>query len=127
MDVFTDILSCTDKKNKSVQMYEPMSHLTEPGIKNLFIQNLNECKQMKLNYYTKVLNLSLLVGFVAGLGILLYFRRKGKMTQEEKTAKHERDRLYIMNQIKMVHIDRQKVNNHLITNLPTPDSPYFFH
>lgn len=104
-----------------------MSHLTEPGIRNLFIQNLNECKQIKLNYYTKVLNISLLAGFVASLGILLYFRRKGRMTQVEKSAKQERDRLYILNQIKMVQIDRQKVNNHLITNLPTPDSPYFFH
>jgi hypothetical protein len=127
MDVLTLILSSTDKKNKLVQMYEHMSHLTEPGIRNLFIQNLNECKQIKLNYYTKVLNFSLLVGFVASLGILLYFRRKGRMTQVEKSAKQERDRLYILNQIKMVQIDRQKVNNHLITNLPTPDSPYFFH
>jgi len=106
-------------------MYE-MSHLTEPGIKNLFVQNLNECKQMKLNYYTRVLNISLFVGFVACLGILLYFKYKGRRSEKEKSVKQEQDRMYILNQIKMVQIDRQKVNNHLITNLPTPESPYFF-
>jgi hypothetical protein len=104
-----------------------MSHLTEPGIKNLFMKNLNECKELKLNYYTKVLNLSLLAAFFVCLGVVLYVRYKGKLPKEEKDARKEKDRLYILNQIKMVQMDRQKVNNHLITNLPTLESPYFFH
>ena len=102
-----------------------MSHLTEPGIKNLFMQNLNECKQIKLNHNTKCLNIFLLVGFFTVLGVLLYVRFKGKLSKEEKDARKEKDRLYILNQIKMVQIDRQQRSNELITNLPTPDNPLF--
>ena len=102
-----------------------MSHLTEPGIKNLFLQNLNECKQVKLDYHTKCLNVGLLVAFFVGLGVLLYTKYKGKPTKEEMDKKKEKDRLYILNQIKMVQIDRQQRNNELITNLPTPESPFF--
>ena len=103
-----------------------MSHLTEPGIKNLFLQNLNECKQIKLNYHTKVLNIGLLVVFFVSLGILLYTKYKGKISEEEVHSRKEKDRLYILNQIKLVQIDRQQRNNELITNLPTPESPLFY-
>ena len=103
-----------------------MSHLTEPGIRNLFLQNLNECKVTKLNHNTKVLNLVLLTGFFVSLAVLLYVKYKGKLSKEERDARKEKDRLYILNQIKMVQIDRQQKNNDLITNLPTPESPLFY-
>ena len=103
-----------------------MSHLTEPGIKNLFLQNLNECKQTKLNYNTKCLNIALFAGFFVCLGVLLYVKYRGRLSKEEKDTRKERDRMYILNQIKMVQIDRQHRNNDLITNLPTPESPLFY-
>ena len=103
-----------------------MSHLTEPGIKNLFRQNLNECKQIKLNYNTKCLNLTLIVGFVVCLGVLLYVKYKGKIPKEEQAARMEKDRMHILNQIKMVQIDRQQRSNELITSLPTPESPLLY-
>lgn len=103
-----------------------MSHLTEPGIKNLFLQNLNECKVTKLNYNTRCLNTVLFVGFFVCLGVLLYVKYKGRLSKEEKDSRKERDRIYILNQIKMVQVDRQHRNNDLITNLPTPESPLFY-
>lgn len=126
IDVVFGILSSTDKKNRLQPTLYAMSHLTEPGIKNLFIQNLNECKQIKLNYHTKCLNLALFIGFFVCLGILLYVKYKGRLSDEEKESRKEKDRLYILNQIKMVQIDRQKTSNELITNLPTPESPLFY-
>jgi len=103
-----------------------MSHLTEPGIRQLFIQNLNECKAAKMQYNTKMLNLSLFFGFVAVLSIILFVRFKGKISEEEKTRRNEEDRLHVLNQIKLVQMNRQKVSNHLITSLPLPDSPFFY-
>jgi hypothetical protein len=103
-----------------------MSHLTEPGIKNLFRQNLNECKEIKLNYNTKCLNIALLAAFFVSLGILLYVKYKGKVPKEVEEKRKEKDRMYILNQIKMVQIDRQQRSNELITNLPTPESPLFY-
>jgi len=103
-----------------------MSHLTEPGIRSLFMQNLNECKQAKLAYNTKCLNTGLFVLFFAVLGILLFVQYKGKIPKEEKDKRKENDRLYILNQIKLVQIDRQQRSNELITNLPTPESPLFY-
>jgi hypothetical protein len=104
-----------------------MVNLTEPGIRSYFVQTLQTCKQAKLTYYTRVLNIGLFVGFVVVLGAVLYYKYKGRTTQAEKNTKMEADRLYILNKIKMVQIDRQKQNNMLITNLPGPESSYFFH
>jgi hypothetical protein len=126
IDVACGILSCRDKKNSRSPTLYVMSHLTEPGIRNLFLQNLNECKQIKLNYNTRCLNLGLLAAFVVCLGVLLYVKYKGKVPKEVQDARKEKDRHYILNQIKMVQIDRQQRNNDLITNLPTPNSPLFY-
>lgn len=120
------ILSSKDKKNRLAHTLYEMSHLTEPGIKNLFRQNLNECKQIKLNYNTKCLNVALFVGFFVCLGVLLYVKFKGKVPKELEEKRKEKDRMYILNQIKLVQIDRQQRSNELITNLPTPESPLFY-
>ena len=95
-----------------------MESLTEPGIRSYFVQSLQTCKEAKMNYYTKVLNLSLLAGFVLVVGGVLYFKYKGRPTVAAKNVKMENDRLYILNKIKMVQIDRQKQNNLLITDTP---------
>jgi hypothetical protein len=83
-----------------------MAHLTEPELKALFVENLNECKQLKLRYYSKVLNVGLLTGLVVAVGAFLYFRYKGRMQPEVKKARAESDRIYILNKLKMVHSGR---------------------
>ena len=104
-----------------------MAHLTEPGIRSYFVQTLQTCKVAKMTYYTRVLNIGLLIGFVAVLGGVLYFKYKGRVSPDLKKTKMEADRLYILNKIKMVQIDRQKQGGMLITNLPGPESSHFFH
>lgn len=103
------------------------AQLTEPGIRSYFVQSLETCKLAKMTYYTRVLNVGLLAAFVAALAAVLYFKYKGRASPAEKDTKMEADRLYILNKIKMVQIDRQKQSNMLITNLPGPESSYFFH
>ena len=78
-------------------------HLTEPDLRRLVVDNLNECKQLKMRYYSWVLNLSLLAVFIVGVAGILYFRYRGKLPPEVKKARQEADRLYIISKLKMVH------------------------
>ena len=95
-----------------------MSHLTEPGIRAFAYETLKTCKVNKMKYYTKVLNFSLLAVFVVLVSGILFFKYKGKKTPQEKNAKKEADRLYILNRVKQVQLDRQKESNLLITDVP---------
>ena len=97
-----------------------MSHLTEPGIRDYCLASLHACKDAKLRYYTKVVNLSLLTAFVVGGGLILYFKYKGRRTPLEKKQKEEVDRLHILNRIKQIQIDKRKDTNLIITDVPGP-------
>jgi len=77
-----------------------MDHLTEPGIKTYFKDSFQQCKEYKLVYYTRVLNIGLLILFLAGLFTLLYYKKKGKISPELRRKKNEEDRMYIVNRIR---------------------------
>ena len=95
-----------------------MNHLTEPGVRDYFVESFKACKEYKMQYHTWVLNISLLVFFVTCTAFILYYKYKGKQTPIEKIKKQEDDRVYIMNRIRSLQIEKQKNNNNLITNLP---------
>jgi len=77
-----------------------MEHLTEPGIREYFLDSFQKCKEYKMNYYTKLVNLGLFVLFVCILAGILYMKKKEKMTPQQKAKKNEDDRLYIINKIR---------------------------
>jgi hypothetical protein len=77
-----------------------MEHLTEPGIREYFLDSFQKCKEYKMNYYTKLVNLGLFVLFVCILAGTLYMKKKEKMTPQQKAKKNEEDRLYIINKIR---------------------------
>jgi hypothetical protein len=83
-----------------------MDHLVEPGIRNYFQSSFEECKQYKLNYYTKVLNIGLFILFVGIVSAVLYFKKKEKLTPAQKNKKNEEDRMYIINKIRSLQIKR---------------------
>jgi hypothetical protein len=95
-----------------------MNHLTEPGIRQYFIDSFKTCKEYKMQYHTWVLNLCLFGLFVTCLSAVLYYKYKGKQSPLIKKRKQEEDRIYIMNRIRSLQIEKQKDNNTLITNLP---------
>ena len=95
-----------------------MNHLTEPGVREYFIHSFKACKEYKMQYHTWVLNTSLLLFFVVCLGLILYYKYKGKQSPIVKKKKQEEDRVYIMNRIRSLQLEKQKNNNQLITNLP---------
>jgi len=95
-----------------------MNHLTEPGVRQYFIDSFKTCKEYKMQYHTWVLNMSLLGFFVFCFSAILYYKYKGKQSPTIKKKKQEEDRVYIMNRIRSLQIEKQKNNNQLITNLP---------
>ena len=84
-----------------------MDHLTEPGIRNYFKDSFRQCKEYKLVYYTRLINIILLIAFVSGLGIILYWKKKDKKTPEQRNKKNEEDRLYIVNKIRSLQIEKK--------------------
>jgi len=97
-----------------------MSHLLEPSIRAFCINSLKACKETKMKYYTKVVNLALLGGFIVLVGTILYCKYKGRKTPAEKKQKEENDRLFILNRIKQIQLDKQKDTNLIITDVPRP-------
>ena len=77
-----------------------MEHLTEPGIREYFLESFQKCKEYKMNYYTKVVNSGLFILFVCILAGVLYMKKKEKMTPQQKAKKNEEDRVYIMSKIR---------------------------
>lgn len=77
-----------------------MEHLTEPGIREYFLDSFQKCKEYKMNYYTKLVNIGLFVIFVCILAGILYMKKKEKMTPQQKAKKNEEDRVYIMSKIR---------------------------
>ena len=77
-----------------------MEHLTEPGIKAYFLESFEKCKEYKMNYYTKLVNIGLFLLFVCILAGVLYMKKKDKMTPQQKAKKNEEDRSYIMGKIR---------------------------
>ena len=90
-----------------------MNHLTEPGVRNHFIESFKICKENRMNYNTKVVNGALLIMFIGGITVFLYLKKKNKLSPVQKNKKKEEDRLYIINKIKTLQVDKN-----LITNLP---------
>jgi len=83
-----------------------MNHLTEPGVKNYFLEVFKENKQTRLVHNTYLFNGCLLVVFILGVGTLLYFKKKNKLSPAAKNKKLEEDRNYILNRIKSLNISK---------------------
>ena len=77
-----------------------MDHLTEPGIRQYLLDSFQQCKEYKMNYYTKLLNIGLFILFVCLLASILYMKKKETLTPEQNRKKNEEDRTYIMNKIR---------------------------
>lgn len=95
--------------------------LTEPGVRNYVLNSLQKCKEFKLNYYTKVVNLCLFGAFVLVVGGILFFKYRGKKTPIEQKTKKEADRIYILNKIKQVQLAKQKETNMILTDEVFPE------
>ena len=81
-----------------------MDHLTEPGMKDYLHETFQKYKEYKMSYYTKIVNVCLFLLFAGILGTILYYKKKAKMTPQQKYKKNEEDRNYIIQKIRSLQL-----------------------
>lgn len=87
-------------------MSERMDHLIEPGIRDYFSGSFQQCKEYKMTYYTWIVNSVLFVLFFLTVFLILYFKRNKKLSPEQRRKRNEEDRMYIINKIRSLQIER---------------------
>jgi len=103
---------------------EGIPRLTEPGVTYFLRETLKHCNTKKTIYYNAILNLGLLFIFISLLGILLIYKKRTKLTPEERASKKEKQRLYILEKIKSLREQKRKQDNETITSLPKFESNF---
>ena len=100
------------------------AELVAPGVRNFISGVLRQCRNTKDKYYTIIFNLSMITLFVVLIGGFLYYKYKGKPTQQEIQERKRKEQEYIMKKIG-THIETRKkqeifknIDSTLITNLP---------
>lgn len=88
-------------------MYEQKPSLVEPGMKYFINETLHQCKILKDKYQNIIFNFSLFIGIIVILGTFMYFRYKGKLSQEEIKKKDMQKQKYIMSKIFNYRINKQ--------------------
>jgi hypothetical protein len=92
--------------------------LTEPGIRQFCLNTLKKCNEKRMNYMNYIFNVILFMVLIGAISILLWYKYHHKLSSTDKKRKFEEDRNYILNRIKSLSLDKQKLQNGLITNLP---------
>ena len=100
----------------SIKCNSPM--LTEPGVKYFINETLKQCHQFKENHQHIIFNIGLLVMFFIILGILLFYKYKGKLSEEEIEKKELLKKQYILSKIRNFQDAKIKSQQELITGLP---------
>ena len=99
-------------------------NLTEPGVKYFLRETLKQCHDKRANYYNIMWNCGFFLLLLILVGVILSYRKRHKLTPEEKKEKKERDHAHVMIKIKALREERKKINNEIITNLPKFESDF---
>jgi hypothetical protein len=100
----------------SIKCNSPM--LTEPGVKYFISETLKQCHQFKENYQQLIFNIALTFIFFIILGGFLFYKYKGKLSEEEIEKKELLKKQYILSKIRNFHDSKIKSQQELITGLP---------
>jgi len=98
--------------------------LTEPGVKYFLNETLKQCRVFKNSYNNLLFNISLGFAFLLVLGIILFFKYKGKPTPSEKEFKNRQKQQYILSKIQNFQEAKQRAHQELITGLPHWETEY---
>jgi hypothetical protein len=63
--------------------------LTEPGVKYFLHQTLKQCHTIRDNFHNMVFNIGLFIAFLLALGLILFYKYKGKLTPVEIEKKKQ--------------------------------------
>lgn len=95
-----------------------MPILTEPGIRQFCLNTLKKCNENRMNYMNYIFNVILFVVLIGSISIFLWYKYTHKISDVDKKVKFEQDRNEVLNRIKSLSLDKQRLQNGLITNLP---------
>lgn len=97
--------------------------LIEPGIYSYLNYSLRKCNEFKFAYYNRIINVCLFIAFILLLVTIFYIKHKGKLTEEELEEKNIQKKYYILEKIKLYQDAKQRMNQELITGLPSFSYP----
>lgn len=92
--------------------------LVEPGVKYFLNETLKQCKTFKEKHQNTLFNVSMFVLFIFIFGILLIYKYKGKLTDEEREEKEMQKNQYILSKIRNYQDAKLRAHQNLITGLP---------
>ena len=92
--------------------------LTEFTTKYYIRHSLKEVRVLKDKYMTIGVNILLLIIFVTLIGGLLYYKYKGKLTDQEKIVKEQQKKMYLFQKLHQISYEKNKEKQNLITDLP---------
>ena len=95
--------------------------LCEPGMKYFLKESLKECKKFRDNQSTLLFNLGAIAVLCFGFGGLLWYKYKGKPTQEEIKQKQRETHSYLISKLQQYTSAKHKNNPDMITDLPMWD------
>ena len=77
-----------------------MPRLIEPLAKNYLYETLRTCHDIRVNMYSYLLNVGILILFIVIFGLAIYYSRKNKLSDYEKEQKMFRDQQYVLSKIR---------------------------
>ena len=98
--------------------------LIEPGTKYFLSENLKQCNVKKTEMNIVLLNIGLLTLFIIIASLYLTYKKKNKLSEEEKQHKKMALQNYLLTKVyKVVQTDKEN-RKKMITNLPKFESDY---
>jgi hypothetical protein len=98
--------------------------LVEPGVKFFLNETLKQTHNFRIKHYNTFLNIGLLVLFFTILGIILFFKYKGRLSSVEREKKEQDKKQYILSKIKKLQEAKRIAHQTLITGLPQWENNY---
>jgi hypothetical protein len=77
--------------------------LIEPGVKSFLKLSLQNCRQVKEQYYNTIFNVCTFFIFIAVIGTILFIKYKTKPSQDEVEQRRQAQREYVLSQLKLVN------------------------
>jgi hypothetical protein len=98
--------------------------LIEPGVKYFLHQTLKQCHIARDKFNNYVFNIGLFIFFLIILGVILFYKYKGRLTPIEIERKNKEKQQYILSKIQNFQEAKRKAHQELITGLPQWENEY---
>lgn len=80
-----------------------VASLIEPGVRSFLKLSLQNCRQVKEQYYNTIFNACTFFVFVAVIGTILFIKYKTKPSLDEVEQRKQQQREYVLSQLKLVN------------------------